>query len=165
MQSWIQNTTAQATALDTAIKIVKVIGYYDTLAINYTEKQEIQTDNSIITVGLTADVQKTTQAYTAIPWNKIYAQKGSNITLSNNSITIGEGISYVKVSANIAYSNPAVQVPLLQVWKNGVSLYTSGVSATATWQNLNDPITPVLIPVSQGDTINIAVHPNNSNGV
>lgn len=165
MQSWIQNTSAQAMALSTAIKIVKVVGYYDTLSINYTKKQEIQTDNSAITVGLTADVQKTTQAYTAIPWNKIYAQKGNNITLNNNAITIGEGISYIKVSANISYSNPAVQTPLLQVWKNGESLFTSGVSATIAWQNLNDPVTPVLIPVSQGDTITIAVHPNNTNGI
>lgn len=165
MQSWIQNTTAQAASLSTAIKIVKVIGYYDTLAINYTEKKEIQTDNSIITVGLTADVQKTTQDYTVIPWNRVYAQKGNNLTLNDGAITIGEGISYVKVSANIAYSNPVAQVPLLQVWRNGESLYTSGVTATSAWENLNDPVTPALIPVSEGDIIRIAVHPNNSNGV
>lgn len=165
MQSWIQNTSANTVALAAAIKITKVIGYHDLLAVTYVEKSIIQTDNDAITVGLQADAQITEQSYNTIPFTTIKAQKGTRLSHNSGIITIGTGIEYIKVSTSIRFSNPAAQTPIIQVCKNDTVVATGGISINATWQNANIDFTSILVPVSENDQITIKCHPNSTAGI
>lgn len=84
---------------------------------------------------------------------------GSLLTLSNNAIKIGAGITKVKVSANVFYQDsnlgPGYMWPRIMKNNNQVagSIAPNGVSGTANVNSVQ--ITPKIISVTQGDLITL----------
>lgn len=126
-------------------------------------------DNSLeseaITVGLDEQVFMGEQSYNTIPFTTIKSEKGAKLSHNNGVITIGAGIEYIKVSASIRFSNPAVQTPIIQIFKNDTVVAAAGISINSTWQNANVDFTPILVPVEQNDEITVRIHPNSSSGI
>ena len=148
MQSWIQNTTAQAAALDTAIKIVKIIGYYDTLAINYTEKKinNVTTGKYIHLTNTSPQIIQPGTEY-EVAWQKTYANTAGNLLAkSDNKVVIGTGVTSVYVHSQ--YRDDTNKKKFMYIIKNGEK-----VSVTTT----NDQMAIIsdVIPVSEGDVLSI----------
>ena len=148
MQSWIQNSTAQATALDAAIKVVKVIGYYDTLAINYTEKKinNVTTGKYIHLTNTSPQIIQPSTEY-EVAWQKTYANTAGNLLAkSDNKVVIGTGVTSVYVHSQ--YREDTNKNKFMYIIKNGEK-----VSVTTT----NDQMAIIsdVIPVSEGDVLSI----------
>lgn len=92
---------------------------------------------------------------TKIPLNSIKAQVGNKLSISNNRIIIGQGISYVKVSCQIYVNRSsgaggAFNIIIRKNDSDVASLTNSGVPSGG---NRCDNLSDRLIPVQQNDYI------------
>lgn len=92
-----------------------------------------------------------------IPFSNVYSQLGDKLTLENNCIKIGAGVSYIKVSANIWINSNDTNGGRLwcNINKNNTTIvsYIDYVSTSSPY--LSGCIAPILIPVNEGDLISI----------
>ena len=121
-------------------------------------------DKNIITIGLNADTTTTsTAAYQNIDISltKEMAKTGTKLSLSSGKVLIGEGVSHVLVSGKIQTQGDSSTYGL-SIRKNtnsGVSDAYETTPGTA-WNQI--AVSPILIPVAQGDTIKMTIYHNSS---
>jgi len=84
--------------------------------------------------------------------NKIEAQTGEKLTLENNGIKIGEGITKVLVSAQTVMSYATGETIHFAIYKNDTEVARAVLSAPSTLQHSIN-ITEKLIDVKKGDII------------
>lgn len=152
MQSWIQNTSATAAALSSAIKIVKVVGYYDMLAINYTQTK-IDSSNLGKYMQLVKSTQQIIQPATTyeMKWETTYADTTDGLLIkSNNKIKIGKNVNNVYVHAQWRDNSESGNT-FAYIMKNGerysVNLYNAQMIVISE-----------IVPVTEGDEIHIETY-------
>lgn len=115
-------------------------------------------NKNIITVGLSSNQSMTGTGTVQITVDTIYSQIGNDFTFdsSTHRITIGDGVSYVKVSGTGIFSAFTTNgLRRLFIRKNGVNVARQFFYYT---QNYNAGLTipPRLIPVQSGDYIDFS---------
>lgn len=115
---------------------------------------EVNTKN-IITVGLSSPQSITGTTNTVINFDTIYNQVGNDLTFdsSTHSITIGDGISYIKLSASIIFSSFATNgLRRLNARINSTNVARAMQYYTQNYEGCL-VIPPRLLPVQSGDVI------------
>lgn len=131
---------------------------------NATELENVETevyDKNIITVGLSVNTNVsigTAWTYYTLNMNTLIASIGSKLTFNSSThrITIGSGVSYVKVSACGIVRGITNDIEL-NIRKNGTIIGTGASRWTNTNYYMNLAITDILVPVSSGDYIDMAI--------
>ncbi len=131
---------------------------------NATELENVETevyDKNIITVGLSANTDVsigTAWTYYTLNMNTLNASIGSKLTFNSSThrITIGSGVSYVKVSACGIVRGIANDIEI-NIRRNGAIMGTAANRWTNATNFMNLAITEILVPVSSGDYIDLAV--------
>lgn len=118
-------------------------------------------EKNIITVGLSANTNVsigTAWTYYTLNMNTLIASIGSKLTFNSSThrITIGSGVSYVKVSACGIVRGITNDIEL-NIRKNGTIIGTGASRWTNTNYYMNLAITDILVPVSSGDYIDMAI--------
>ena len=121
-------------------------------------------EKNIITVGLGSDFTVTT-ANTLTPvtgWSSLDTI-GNKLSLSNNKIVIGSGISKVKVSYSAEVRSAGSGTINLYLRKNENLISQEAETFTANNQNGELMYIPRLIDVAENDTIDLGIYaPQNS---
>lgn len=117
-------------------------------------------EKNIITVGLTANTNvsiRATWTHYQLALNDLDASLGSKLTFdsSNHRITVGDGVSYVKVNAYSLFRGITGSIEM-DVRKNGTSIGATAVQTSNTSAFWNGAITDILVPVSSGDYFDIS---------
>lgn len=122
-------------------------------------------DKNIITIGLNSDSSITaTSAYqtTDVNLTKEVAKSGTKLSLSSGKVAIGAGVSKVLVSANAMTQGDAGSFGFMIRKNTNTEVAVSYAAPSGTgW--LHIALTPVLVNVSQGDTLKLTVYINNNN--
>ena len=96
----------------------------------------------------------TAWSYTKLPLNSLKTSIGSKLTFTSNSIKIGAGVSYVKVSAN-AMMKGIANDDLIQLCQNSTIVSQGYYRCTNTSYHGVISLSPVLIKVNEGDLIHL----------
>lgn len=131
---------------------------------NATALENVETeayDKNVMTIGLSANTNVsigTAWTYYALNLNTLNASIGSKLTFNSSThrITIGSGVSYVKVSACGIVRGIASDMEI-NIRKNGTIIGACASRAGNTSIFMPEAITDVLVPVSSGDYIDLAV--------
>lgn len=124
---------------------------------------EVNGKNMITATASDTNVTTTTDSkYTNIVFNSVLSSVGNKLTLntSTGEITVGSGISYVKVSCGChVIMDSAGTYHYLTIRKNGTQFgknsQTKGQYSPSTYGITN--LSNILIPVTQGDTISAQI--------
>lgn len=130
---------------------------------NATSLENLETevyDKNVMTVGLSGNTNVSigaTWTYYTVNLNTLNASIGSKLTFNSSThrITIGSGVSYVKVSVCGLLRGVTSDIEI-NIRKNGETIG----SAQNRWANSyfsTLSITDILVPVSSGDYIDLAV--------
>lgn len=96
-----------------------------------------------------------------LPLNRFKYKNGDKLSIANNGIVIGKGISEVIVSAQVYwYTNVRSSKCIIYITKNDSIFTTTNTKFTDDYEHQVAPT--VVIPVQEGDVINLKVR-NNSN--
>ena len=160
-----QNTDELPIVQNGETKKINVETLMSNLQTQITNLQSQVNDKNAITIGLNADTTTTsTSAYQTIDLNltKEVGKVGTKLSLSNGKVLIGSGVTKVLVSGKIQTQQSDNSSYGLLIKKNDteVSNNYEGNSG-ASWSQLT--ATPILIPVSEGDTIKMSIYHNSSN--
>lgn len=128
-----------------------------------TAQKNLGIDENYIILNLSAGYNLTT-SLTKIPFNEINHSKGDLLTMSNNGVRVGEGVTKVKISANLRLyprtsANTSNQI---NIYKNSTNvMYTAtpnigGASAIATFAEYE-------IGVTEGDVIYLYAQTSTAN--
>ena len=131
---------------------------------NATSLENVETevyDKNVMTIGLSANTNVsigTAWNYYTLNINTLNASIGSKLTFNSSShrITIGSGVSYVKVNAFGMYRGITGSIEM-NIRHNGNTIGTTAVQTTNTSAFWNGAITDILVPVSSGDYIDLAI--------
>lgn len=121
---------------------------------NFDELDE-KSDKNIITAELENNFTKTTTDYEILPFTT-EIKVGTKLTLSNNAVIIGSGVSKIKVSAKASFNNLATSgLKWLTIFKN-----SDAVSPNPRNLSARDMIyaTDVLVSVNENDIITAKVN-------
>lgn len=102
-------------------------------------------------------------------WQSVES-RGTKLTASSIGVTVGKGVSYVKISA-WAFNNTNMSGAgfIMGIYKNGQSIIqgsailTSWYSTAASNQNVTLSWPGTIIPVVEGDIVNFAIGINGDN--
>ena len=92
--------------------------------------------------------------YVKLPLNSLKTSIGSKLTFTSNSIKIGAGVSYVKVSAN-AMMNGIAMEEILQICRNSTIVSQGYYRCTNVSHYGVVSLSPMLIKVNEGDLITL----------
>lgn len=131
---------------------------------NATELENVETevyDKNIITVGLSANTNVsigTAWTYYTLNLNTLNTSLGDKLTFnaSTHRIIIGDGVSYVKVSACGIVRGITTDMEI-NIRRNGAIMGTAANRWTNANYFMNLAITEILVPVSSGDYIDMAI--------
>lgn len=134
----------------------------NTYSCDYVNKQ---LEKNVMIAGLSANQTTTITGYEVVSINKIVMSIGDKLTLKNNNIEVGEGINYLKVSAQVFFSDVDMNGKRLEatIQKNTANvLYTERVG-----RGVYEAITTgtVIIPVVKGDKIRLCAGSYTSTGL
>ena len=128
---------------------------------NLNEMQNIINDNitttvndkNIITVGLSTYSSGVTTGST-VPFNIVKGQIGEELTLYNNQIVIGSGISKIKVSGNLGVRYNATNSKSygFTIKKNSTTIMQTQTHKVIT-EPLSCSMAPIIVDVSFEDVI------------
>lgn len=118
-------------------------------------------EKNIITVGLSANTNVsigTAWTYYTLNLNTLNASIGSKLTFdsTNHRITVGDGVSYVKVSACGLLRGVTSDIEI-NIRRNEAIMGTAANRWTNATYFMNLSITDILVPVSSGDYFDIAI--------
>lgn len=138
--------------------------YYDWWKSNLTPEASNKVyDRAVMTIALGANATvSATNAYTKVPLSKSVASSSNRLTFSDNSIRIGEGISFVKVSGQVLLkcgsTNGNRHVRLQTVSGSTTTSHAWGcVYGNATY-NVAYTLPSILIPVKEGDYLRLVYY-------
>lgn len=115
------------------------------------------TRTNIMTIGLAANktfTVSTAWAYTKLVCDTLQLKLGNKLTFENGAIKIGEGVKYVKISAN-AMTNGVANYQIVNIALNGTYVSTGYYRATNASYYGTIGLTPVVIEVAEGDEISL----------
>ena len=105
-----------------------------------------------------------TQTQETLPLNIYRYKVGEELSVENNGIVIGKGISEILVSAQVYwYTNVSNSEGLLYIAKNGQNYTVSNRKFTDNYEHQTTPT--IVIPVQEGDIITLKVRNDNSKPV
>jgi hypothetical protein len=119
------------------------------------EEINTKTQRHVITVQLENNFSKTIADYETLPFT-VETKAGTKLTLSNNSVIIGSGVSKIKVSAKASFNTIATSgLKWLTIFKNN-----DAVSPNPRNLSARDMIyaTEVLVSVNENDIITVKVN-------
>lgn len=121
-----------------------------------------------ITIALSASTTVgATNAYTKVSLSKSVATSGDRMTLVDGSICIGEGISVVKVSAQVLFkcgsTNGNRHVRLQKVSGSTTTSYAWACVYGVANYNVAYTLPSILIPVKEGDYLRLAYYTSDAN--
>lgn len=142
-------------------KTTKTTSDTETYSCNYVNG--VLENKNCISVKRTENTLTTTawQTYN-IDFPTISAKKGDGLSVnSNGQIAIGENINYVKVSLNFEFVSDTASESYVQfkISKNSNVVVVNRIYNLTKDVRENAFITPVLIPVTQGDIISLQITP------
>ena len=128
-----------------------------------TAQKNLGVDENYIILNLSANYNLTT-SLTKIPFNEINHSKGDLLTMSNNGVRVGEGVTKVKISANLRlYPRTAADTSnQINVYKNSTNMTyvgtpnIGGANAIATFAEYE-------IGVTEGDVIYLYAQTSTAN--
>ena len=104
---------------------------------------------------------KTIATQETLPINSIKYKVGDKLTIANNGIVIGKGVSEILVSAQVYwYTSVSNSEGILYIAKNGQNYTVSNRKFTDNYEHQTTPT--IIIPVQEGDVITLKVR-NDSN--
>ena len=119
------------------------------------------TTKNVITAGMSDNLTLSVTGDTVVPLAIAKTQLGNKLSVANNRIYIGAGISKILVSAQV-YVNRSQGNDHgafnIQLRKNGSQIADSTNSGMANIGNVSRNITPILINVSEGDYIDLVYY-------
>lgn len=132
-------------------------------------------NKSAITVCFADNIESlTTNAYTKVAFNKVLTTMGNKLSLNANSILIGPGVDFVKASAQMllkCLTDGSKHFKINKV-SGGTTTYYSWIcqeadryenaSGTSQPTGLEFCMTPIIIPVKEGDVITCTYYTSNS---
>jgi hypothetical protein len=164
----ITGTNACTTAsLADAIKVVKVVGYYDENVLIIGSQGEVINTNkpkSIMTLKLDADVTCVQAVYTHLNLS-LYSKEGEGLTYENGSVKVGKGISKVKINAQAKFTTGAEGAKHIHVDKNETTVAWNFGPCIEVGQAVDAILTPVTIDVKEGDLIDLKYYGNSKDKV
>lgn len=116
-----------------------------------------------MTISLSANTTSSvTGAYTKIPLNKNVLSTSDRLTMESNSIRIGSNIQYVKVSGQMLLkcgnSDNNRHARIQKVSGSTVTNAAWSCVYGTAGNNTVYPLTPVIVPVKEGDLINMVYY-------
>lgn len=91
-----------------------------------------------------------------LPIDTIEASSGSSLTIYNDGIRIGAGVSKILVSANVyCYTNVANVEMLVYLYRNEGLIVVNNTKLIDDYEHIQMPMTPMT--VSEGDIISLRV--------
>lgn len=117
--------------------------------------EKVKTNYMLVTTTVASTLGEATQ----IKLDTIVSNYGNKLTLSNNEITIGSGVSKIRVSGNI-FVNDTSQNGYTwgRIKKNGTFFAGTITPREATTPYLSTPIPPTIEEVTEGDKIILDVN-------
>lgn len=118
-----------------------------------TAQKNLGVDENYIILSLSANYNLTT-SLTKIPFNETKYSKGDLLTVSNNGVRVGEGVTKVKVSANLRLipRSSASTTNQINVYKNSTNImYTA--AANIGGANAMMTFAEYEMDVTEGDVI------------
>lgn len=114
-----------------------------------------------IALSATLETQSTVGDYAKIPFDKVALSTSDRLTLSSNSIRIGAGIQYVKVSGQVLATPTTTSTYARHARIRKVS---GGTTTSVSWMSTDAnigkqtvyPLNPVIVSVKEGDLLHIA---------
>lgn len=128
----------------------------DNLTSSVNELKEL----NIILAETSSDTRYEPDSYTIIGFDNVKYSKGDKLTLENNKIVIGSGISSIRISSFFKNS-PSGDNALVQyrLKKNNEEIIKSGFSGVKAWDNFSVTFPTYIIDVNEGDTISVEMYP------
>lgn len=146
------------------VNILEVIGTLANLTtddkislVNAINEINEKTSVNIMTIGLEANKTftiSTAWAYTKLVCDALQLKLGNKLTFENGAIKIGEGVKYVKISAN-AMTNGIANYQIVNIALNGTYKATGYYRATNASYYGTIGLSPVVIEVAEGDEISL----------
>ena len=116
---------------------------------------------SIITAGLENNIDFSGDNL-VVPLNKIMAYSGSKVSLVDNKIKIGTGVSKIKVSGTLLEQTNYIGLFGAYICKNGINLVDAinvGFSYIPTTNNMYKvSLPPLVVDVTAGDLISLTAY-------
>lgn len=121
----------------------------------------IESKNDIIACAPPSDFNSTAGQYKTVTLDQLY-KNGNGLTISNNSIKIGNNINYIQVDARLGgYCSGSDQL-YFYLQKNGSNIgYTWTVQKFQATSYYSIPLI-AFIPVESGDEISLTMYSTNS---
>lgn len=105
-----------------------------------------------------------TQTQETLPLNIYRYKVGEELSVENNGIVIGKGISEILVSAQVYwYTSVSNSEGIIYIAKNGQNYTVSNRKFTDNYEHQSTPT--IIIPVQEGDIITLKVRNDNSKAV
>lgn len=102
-----------------------------------------------------------TQTQETLPLNIYRYKVGEELSVENNGIVIGKGISEILVSAQVYwYTSVSNSEGIIYIAKNGQNYTVSNRKFTDNYEHQTTPT--IIIPVQEGDIITLKVRNDNS---
>ena len=128
-----------------------------TSLVNAINEINEKTSANIMTIGLTDNKTFTISkawAYTKLVCDTLQLKLGNKLTFENGAIKIGEGVKYVKISAN-AMTNGIANYQIVNIALNGTYKATGYYRSTNASYYGTIGLSPVVIEVAAGDEISL----------
>ena len=138
--------------------------YYDwwqsSLTPNAAEKVY---SKAAMTLGMRYNTQvSATGSYINVPLDQVVVTTSDRLTMQGNSIRIGANISYVKVSGQVLVKCGATandrHARIQKVSGSATTSHAWNCSHAAASSNKALTLTPIIIPVAEGDLLKIVLH-------
>lgn len=129
------------------------------------EKIEAITQKHVMTAGLTDDYTTADSSkFEKLKTNKVFCSCGDKLTITDEGIKIGDGVSKVKVSGQIYFYTNVSRTgdSIAVIYKNNNQIVMHNQRLTDDYEHLALP--EKLIDVKKGDIINLAVKSEKATG-
>lgn len=130
------------------------------------ERIEAIIQKNIMTAGLTDDYTTTNLSdLETLKINKVFCSCGDKLTITEEGIKIGDGVSKVKVSGQIYFYTNVTKTgdSIAAIYKNNKQMVIHNQRFTDNYEHITLP--EKLIDVIKGDIINLAVRSEKATGV
>lgn len=95
-----------------------------------------------------------------IIYDKVISKKGDKLSLDDNGVLIGEGVSVVRVTAQVGYQNASSGTgqKVLDLYKNTTMVATNCVVSYSSRYSVAYPFISTIVPVEKGDHLYLYAH-------
>lgn len=128
--------------------------------ISYSSKIDFATFDKI-TVRKTSDSRDFGQGIVAM--DDVVSSNGTKLTLSNNGVKIGNGVSKVLISGNVFFDSGSKSYGWVGLRKNNVDTGFQAIASIANSSYGSAALTPTILEVTENDILTLYNRESNSN--